>query len=150
MTQVRWSDYGAFGGVLCCKCGPPLAIHTPLLAFSKGIPKSQAFSDGILKWTIWCVNLILHSKNGIRKFWHSQIEPRTGWHFQMKYSLFVFWHSQMESYYILAFSNGILYLTSYFRHSQMESFFLFGILKRNPTLMYTRKYSFAWHSQMES
>ena len=110
MTQVRWSDYGAFGGVLCCKCGPSLAIHTPLLAFSKGIPKSQAFSDRILKWTIWCVDLILHSKNGIRKFWHSQIEPRTGWHFQMKYSLFVF----------LAFSDGILSSA--------------GILKWNPTL----------------
>ena len=125
ITQVRWSDYGAFGGVLCCKCGPPLVIHTPLLAFPKGIPKSQAFSDRILKWTIWYVNLNLHFFGILR--WNP----------------IICWNSQMESnssINVLEFSIprwnplyfGILRwnpLSHFFRHSQIESSFCLAFSK---------------------
>ena len=85
----------------------------------------------------------------------------------------LFWHSQMESYHLLEFSNGIQLFNQCIRiqHSQMESFIFWhsqmessislflGILKWNPLFVWhsqkesnshTRKYSFAWHSQMES
>ena len=89
-------------------------IHCPICtqpipsSWQNGLPPALATDE---RRGVWCVNLILHSKNGIRKFWHSQIESKTGWHFQMEYSLFVF----------LAFSDGIL-LSS-------------GILKWKPTLL---------------
>ena len=67
--------------------------------------------------------------------------------------IFVFWHSQMESYYLLEFSKRIQLFKQSIRiqQSQMESFILWHFQMKPFIFRHSQIEPFIfWHSQMES